>query len=150
MFIESSFTKEFEPPSRTVAVSGTEEGFYAGMDELSDQDFDDFSDGDDYEEMYMKRKRGSTKRPAKPAASAAAKRQSQGVILDPTVEYKPYVCDFCGVRYKTKPGLNYHLNHSHGVAPGRYDTFWGSGWAGVDWGVPLADFDPMYIFWSNM
>jgi len=113
-----SFGKEFEAPSRAVAVGGAEEGFYAGMDELSDQDFDDFSDGDDYEELYMKRKRGSTKRPAKPATTAAAKRQSQGVILDPTVEYKPYVCDFCGVRYKTKPGLNYHLNHSHGVAPG--------------------------------
>lgn len=112
--------KEFEFPNRIAAVGGAEEGFYAGMDEISDQDIEDFSDGDDYEEIHMKRKRGSSKRPAKAAASAAGKKQSQSLILDPSMEYKPYVCDYCGVRYKTKPGLNYHLNHSHRVAPGRH------------------------------
>jgi zinc finger protein ubi-d4 len=58
------------------------------------------SDYDDYEE-YSTRKKKKKK--------DAPKRKR--------VEYsdaeKPYSCDLCGARYKTRPGLSYHYSHSH-------------------------------------
>lgn len=58
------------------------------------------SDYDDYEE-YSTRKKKKKK--------DAPKRKR--------VEYsdaeKPYACDLCGARYKTRPGLSYHYSHSH-------------------------------------
>jgi len=58
------------------------------------------SDYDDYEE-YSTRKKKKKK--------DAPKRKR--------IEYsdaeKPYSCDICGARYKTRPGLSYHYSHSH-------------------------------------
>ncbi|OQR74393.1 zinc finger protein-like, partial [Tropilaelaps mercedesae] len=30
------------------------------------------------------------------------------------VDDKPFVCDICGAKYKTRPGLSYHYTHTHG------------------------------------
>nr|CAI5841044.1 unnamed protein product [Callosobruchus analis] len=61
----------------------------------------------DYEEDYRKRrKRKGTGRGRKKAA---------GHSFEPTPgdPDKPYACELCGARYKTRPGLTYHYNHSH-------------------------------------
>lgn len=58
------------------------------------------SDYDDYEEYGSRKKRKKRETP---------KRKR--------VEYsdaeKPYSCELCGARYKTRPGLSYHYSHSH-------------------------------------
>ncbi|KAI1285302.1 Zinc finger protein ubi-d4 [Halotydeus destructor] len=60
------------------------------------------SDFDDYEEY------GSKKKKRKKGESSSKRKR---------VEYsdaeKPYACDLCGARYKTRPGLSYHYSHSH-------------------------------------
>ncbi|XP_008485868.1 zinc finger protein ubi-d4 B-like [Diaphorina citri] len=34
-------------------------------------------------------------------------------FVDLTDSDKPFACDLCGARYKTRPGLTYHYTHSH-------------------------------------
>lgn len=70
--------------------------------EIDDQE----SDFEDYEDTYAKRKKKKTTTPTR------GKRRSMG--FDPATEAeKPYQCDLCGARYKTRPGLSYHYSHSH-------------------------------------
>jgi len=61
------------------------------------------SDFDDYEE-YSSRKKKS-------------KRGGKEVMKKKRIDYsdaeKPYQCELCGARYKTRPGLSYHYSHSH-------------------------------------
>jgi len=33
--------------------------------------------------------------------------------LNPEEKEKPYACEVCNARYKTRPGLSYHYNHFH-------------------------------------
>ena len=33
--------------------------------------------------------------------------------VNPEEREKPYACDVCNARYKTRPGLSYHYNHFH-------------------------------------
>ncbi|XP_054152993.1 zinc finger protein ubi-d4-like isoform X2 [Oppia nitens] len=58
------------------------------------------SDFDDYEEY-----------------SARKKKKKKDTPKRKRVEYsdaeKPFSCDVCGARYKTRPGLSYHYSHSH-------------------------------------
>ncbi|RWS13649.1 Zinc finger protein DPF3-like protein [Dinothrombium tinctorium] len=81
------------------------DGWYPEYDDGSDLpdagELDDpESDYDDYEE-YSSRKR----------------RRKRDTQKRKRVEYsdaeKPYSCDICGARYKTRPGLSYHYSHSH-------------------------------------
>ncbi|PVD38756.1 hypothetical protein C0Q70_01379 [Pomacea canaliculata] len=66
---------------------------------------DDQSDISDYEDQLRGRKR-------KKAASSRGRRK---IEKDPNAEdkEKPYVCEACGARYKTRPGLAYHYTHFH-------------------------------------
>lgn len=83
----------------------SKDGWYAEYDDGSDLpdagELDDpESDYDDYEEYSSRKKKKRKETP---------KRKR--------VEYsdaeKPYACELCGARYKTRPGLSYHYTHSH-------------------------------------
>ncbi|BES88753.1 zinc finger protein ubi-d4 [Nesidiocoris tenuis] len=106
-------------------------------DELELQAMEGFEDVDpdsdyDYEETYSKRrkKRGGGKQPGggrggltpseTPHPKKGAKGTGQGRGRKKGMNYaeltdseKPFVCDICGARYKTRPGLTYHYTHSH-------------------------------------
>jgi len=106
-------------------------------DELADfQAMDGFDDADpdsdyDYEETYSKKrkKRAAGGKPprgnvAPPAESPHPKKGTKGTgqgrgrkkgpnYGEITDSEKPFSCDLCGARYKTRPGLTYHYTHSH-------------------------------------
>ncbi|XP_023248451.1 mucin-19 [Copidosoma floridanum] len=87
----------------------------------------------DYEESYSsKRKRrkprGSGHHPARnhpPATDSPSGKRTKGggrgrkkVNYDASDTDKPFVCDLCSARYKTRPGLVYHYSHSHSTSSG--------------------------------
>ncbi|XP_014285438.1 zinc finger protein ubi-d4 B isoform X1 [Halyomorpha halys] len=103
-------------------------------EELELQAMEGFDDADpdsdyDYEETYSKKrkKRGAPGKPAKnttmsdsPHAKKGPKGTGQGRGRKKGINYsemgdseKPFSCDLCGARYKTRPGLTYHYTHSH-------------------------------------
>jgi len=69
------------------------------FDFLNDNDNENESDLDDYEEA--KRKKGKK-------GKGGSKKRSELTNDD-----KPFTCDKCGVKYKTKPGLTYHIQKMH-------------------------------------
>lgn len=73
---------------------------------------DDQSDISDFEQEYIKKK----KRKGKGAARGRKKRggpdREEKEKIDEEKE-KPYACEVCNARYKTRPGLSYHYNHFH-------------------------------------
>lgn len=97
-------------------------------DELDLQAMDGFDEPDpdsdyDYEETYTKRKKrrgpgSKLQRGSQPSESGVKKTPGRGrkkiinysELTDPD---KPFGCDLCGARYKTRPGLTYHYTHSH-------------------------------------
>uniref|UniRef100_K1PVM8 Zinc finger protein ubi-d4 n=1 Tax=Magallana gigas TaxID=29159 RepID=K1PVM8_MAGGI len=69
---------------------------------------DDQSDISDYEETYIKKKK------KKQSSGRGRKKNTEKEAPQVTEEKdKPYSCEACGARYKTKPGLQYHYNHFH-------------------------------------
>ncbi|KAL7300423.1 hypothetical protein TKK_0006848 [Trichogramma kaykai] len=109
--------------------------FYDEQDML---DIDPYEEPDpdsdfDYEESYSsKRKRrkprGGGHHPGRshPTSSdtPTGKRTKGGgrgrkkANYDPSDSDKPFVCDLCSARYKTRPGLVYHYGHSHSTSSG--------------------------------
>ena len=79
---------------------------------------DDDSDGDDYEDSRKRKsKKGQSNRSSTKPRRAAAGAASSAVAAAAaalTDDDKPYVCERCGMRYKTKPGLSYHMHKTHG------------------------------------
>ncbi|XP_052688892.1 zinc finger protein ubi-d4-like isoform X4 [Crassostrea angulata] len=68
---------------------------------------DDQSDISDYEETYIKKKK-------KKSSGRGRKKNTEKEAPQVTEEKdKPYSCEACGARYKTRPGLQYHYNHFH-------------------------------------
>ncbi|XP_039281260.1 zinc finger protein neuro-d4 isoform X3 [Nilaparvata lugens] len=126
---DSSGHKEEAAPKVTV----TDEPWY--YDELDLHAMDGFDEPDpdsdyDYEEPYPKRKkkravfgkpRGGnlaaptdSPHPRKPKAQGPGRGRKKGMVYaDLTDADKPFACDQCGARYKTRPGLTYHYTHSH-------------------------------------
>ncbi|XP_017781243.1 PREDICTED: zinc finger protein ubi-d4 B-like [Nicrophorus vespilloides] len=106
----------------------SKEWFYDEQDML-DMDAYDEPDPDsdlDYEESYSKRnkKRRGTGRgrgvdspgtPGRRKGSGRGRKKSSIHNFDPTPgdPDKPFACELCGARYKTRPGLTYHYGHSH-------------------------------------
>ncbi|XP_014260007.1 zinc finger protein ubi-d4 B isoform X2 [Cimex lectularius] len=97
------------------------------MEGFDDQDPD--SDYD-YEETYSKRRkkgrggktpgRGGATPTDSPHPKKGGKGTGQGRGRKKGINYaeigdseKPFSCDLCGARYKTRPGLTYHYTHSH-------------------------------------
>ncbi|CAF1002588.1 unnamed protein product [Brachionus calyciflorus] len=69
------------------------------QDDFFDNEDNDDSEDNDYEETKKKRKRNS--RRGKKNENVAAG------------DEKPFTCDRCGIKYKTKPGLTYHIQKAH-------------------------------------
>ncbi|XP_034235372.1 zinc finger protein ubi-d4 B-like [Thrips palmi] len=102
--------------------------WYINEDDMFDMEGFDEPDPDsdyDYEESYRKKKKRSSKpargsssndsphnKKAKPAGRGRQKKNPT-VYPDPSDPEKPFGCDICGARYKTRPGLTYHFTHSH-------------------------------------
>lgn len=86
------------------------------------------TDSSDYEETYVKkRKKGKGSEKGKAAAKdptfrgpkrgSGKGRGKKEKDLDGSQDKdKPYSCEFCSMKYKTRPGLSYHMNHSHNKA----------------------------------
>ncbi|KAH1008214.1 hypothetical protein HUJ05_008790 [Dendroctonus ponderosae] len=112
----------------------SKEWFYDEQDMLEMETFDEPDpDSDlDYEESYTKRRRGrkgtgrvmynsAVYTPSTPGRKRGAgrgrgkKTGPGGHNYDPTPgdPDKPFACELCGARYKTRPGLTYHYGHSH-------------------------------------
>ncbi|KAK3919097.1 Zinc finger protein neuro-d4 [Frankliniella fusca] len=100
--------------------------WYINEDDIYDMDGFDEPDPDsdyDYEESYRKKKKRNSKptrgastdsphnKKAKPVGRGRKKNPT--VYPDPSDPDKPFGCDICGARYKTRPGLTYHFTHSH-------------------------------------
>jgi len=90
--------------------------FYEDM-QVEAEDFEEpDADSDfDYEESSAKKKKKKAapppKTPSKP--STRGRKKQIPVNYDATDTEKPYSCETCGARYKTRPGLTYHYTHSH-------------------------------------
>lgn len=72
---------------------------------------DDQSDISDFEETYIKKR----KKKGKGGARGRKKKADKDVEKEKMEEEreKPYACEVCNARYKTRPGLSYHYNHFH-------------------------------------
>lgn len=83
--------------SRTNGNENEWHDIHDNFNDLNENDVD--SDADDYEDPKRKKsKRGRGKKAAAPKDGN---------------DDKPFVCDRCGVKYKTKPGLTYHIQKAH-------------------------------------
>ncbi|ODN00826.1 Zinc finger protein-likeubi-d4 B [Orchesella cincta] len=118
--VESS---PFPPPAASIGFNedsrdstkdeSKPEWFY---DELEMPDVADFEEPDpdsdyDYEEYSSRRKK---KKPPAKAPRTPASRGRRKITYDAVTDpEKPFACDICGARYKTRPGLTYHYTHSH-------------------------------------
>ncbi|XP_075586394.1 LOW QUALITY PROTEIN: zinc finger protein ubi-d4 [Dermatophagoides farinae] len=73
------------------------------------------SDYDDYEEYNSRKKK--SKRKETTTTSSTSSSTTTPTLKKKRSEYtdseKPYQCELCGARYKTRPGLSYHYSHSH-------------------------------------
>uniref|UniRef100_Q6DJ77 D4, zinc and double PHD fingers family 2 n=1 Tax=Xenopus tropicalis TaxID=8364 RepID=Q6DJ77_XENTR len=94
------------------------------------------SDSSDFEETYIKKK-GKKKEKKVGLPKELVNKNSQRTIASSKTtpstnrgrskkekemeilsdKDKPYACDLCGARYKTRPGLTYHMAHSHNKQP---------------------------------
>lgn len=74
-------------------------------------ELDDESDYDDDEEYTSSRRKANKRRKAQQQLSDPIREKRKRIEY--TNAEKPFVCDICGIRYKTRPGLAYHYNHSH-------------------------------------
>lgn len=102
---QQAVVKNDNSESTDKLFDNSKDGWYADYDDGSDLpdagELDDpESDYDDYEEYSSRKKKKRKETP---------KRKR--------VEYsdaeKPFSCELCGARYKTRPGLSYHYTHSH-------------------------------------
>ncbi|XP_008554531.1 zinc finger protein DPF3 isoform X2 [Microplitis demolitor] len=114
----------------------SKDGWYYDEQDMIDIDAFDEPDQDsdyDYEESYSskrkrRRHRGSGHHPARshpPATDSPGTKRTKGggrgrkkANYDVTDSDKPFVCDLCSARYKTRPGLVYHYGHSHSTSSG--------------------------------
>lgn len=88
----------------------------AGELDDAESDYDDY---DEYPSRKKKKKKDAPKRKRVEYSDAE----------------KPYSCDICGARYKTRPGLSYHYSHSHqndSSAPSGPNSVGGSSGRGND------------------
>ncbi|GJQ77849.1 hypothetical protein Trydic_g16104 [Trypoxylus dichotomus] len=107
----------------------SKEWFYDEQDMIDMEAYDEPDpDSDlDYEESYSKRSkrrkgagrgRGGSDSPSTPGrrkGGGRGRKKASAHSFDPTPgdPDKPFACELCGARYKTRPGLTYHYGHSH-------------------------------------
>ncbi|XP_021947352.1 zinc finger protein ubi-d4 [Folsomia candida] len=107
---QESSNKETPKPDPEITK---QDWFYDELDVPDAGEFDEpDADSDyDYEESYSS-KRKKKKTPAKTPRQQNKNRRK--ITYDPIGDSeKPFACDLCGARYKTRPGLTYHYTHSH-------------------------------------
>jgi len=96
------------------------------MNELEDvADFNDTLDMNDEpesdydDEEYSSRKKKKKKNELGNSTKKGKKSSSnQSSAAESGSSDKPYKCDLCNMRYKTRPGLSYHYSHTHSVDVG--------------------------------
>ncbi|KAF2898828.1 hypothetical protein ILUMI_07346 [Ignelater luminosus] len=106
----------------------SKEWYYDEQDMLEMDAYDEpDQDSDlDYEETYSKRtkrrkgagrSRGtdSPSTPGRRKGGGRGRKKAYAHNFEPTPgdPDKPFACELCGARYKTRPGLTYHYGHSH-------------------------------------
>ncbi|XP_072751844.1 uncharacterized protein D4 isoform X3 [Anoplolepis gracilipes] len=114
----------------------SKDAWYYDEQDMLDMDAYEEPDPDsdyDYEESYSsKRKRRKTRggghHPARshpPSTDTPGGKRTKGggrgrkkANYDSVDTDKPFVCDLCSARYKTRPGLVYHYGHSHSTSSG--------------------------------
>ncbi|EFN62385.1 Zinc finger protein ubi-d4 A [Camponotus floridanus] len=114
----------------------SKDAWYYDEQDMLDMDAYEEPDPDsdyDYEESYSsKRKRRKTRggghHPARshpPSTDSPGGKRTKGggrgrkkANYDTVDTDKPFVCDLCSARYKTRPGLVYHYGHSHSTSSG--------------------------------
>ncbi|XP_042867286.1 zinc finger protein ubi-d4 A-like isoform X1 [Penaeus japonicus] len=111
------------PQEDVVVPYENKEPFY--YDETSFLEDEDDEPDDDDDDTYSTRSTPTRKRkkapkipkPPKPPSSRGRKKKevqpkapTEG---DEETPGKPYECQLCGARYKTRQGLSYHLSHTH-------------------------------------
>ncbi|XP_076625001.1 double PHD fingers d4 isoform X1 [Colletes latitarsis] len=114
----------------------SKDAWYYDEQDMLDMDTYDEPDPEsdyDYEESYSsKRKRrkprGAGHHPTRshpPATDSPGSKRTKGggrgrkkTNYDAADTDKPFVCDLCSARYKTRPGLVYHYGHSHSTSSG--------------------------------
>jgi hypothetical protein len=85
------------------------EDSFENYDMIGEDPVNGYNDSDqdvDYDEPNKRKKPAGKRGPGKGNGRRATSSAS--------TEDKPFVCDKCGVKYKTKPGLSYHIQKSHG------------------------------------
>ena len=83
-------------------------------DTIDNEDNESDYDDDDYTTNKKKKKKKNeltnSTRKKKGVQSSSNATASATDLID-----KPYKCDLCGMKYKTRPGLSYHYSHTHSV-----------------------------------
>lgn len=87
------------------------------MNELDDvNDFNDTIDNDDNESDFDEEYSSKKKKKKKDNLTSTGKKKKAAVQpIELNSNDKPYKCDLCGMKYKTRPGLSYHYSHTHSV-----------------------------------
>ncbi|XP_050356350.1 zinc finger protein ubi-d4 isoform X1 [Nymphalis io] len=125
--------------SQSAAKDDPKEWFYdeLAMEEMeTGEEPDPESDEDYYDDTYANRRKRRGAAPTGPGsrggrvrkpmpddtpvkrgrAGRGRKRAGQGTLLPyevPGDSEKPFGCELCGAKYKTRPGLTYHFTHTH-------------------------------------
>ncbi|XP_064112071.1 zinc finger protein DPF3-like isoform X2 [Macrobrachium nipponense] len=93
-----------------------ETAFYEDEEEEPDDDDDDTYSA---RTTTARKRKKPAKVPKPPKQSSGRGRKKREGAIKPMVEVdeetpgKPYECQLCGARYKTRQGLSYHLSHTH-------------------------------------
>ncbi|KAL1517520.1 hypothetical protein ABEB36_001276 [Hypothenemus hampei] len=128
--IENPALQDNDSKDSQLLSGDAKDWYYDEQDMLEMENYDEPDpDSDlDYEESYSKRKRGrkssgrgrtdSPNTPGRKRGSGRGRGKKTGPgghNYEPTPgdPDKPFACELCGARYKTRPGLTYHYGHSH-------------------------------------
>ncbi|XP_037077347.1 zinc finger protein ubi-d4-like [Pollicipes pollicipes] len=102
----------FNEDSSASLNDGSKDGWYFEDAEIDRDDFEENSDASDYDfdDRYRKKKKSASSQKRSSGRSSSSRRRA----ADPDEEAKkPWACELCAARYKTRPGLTYHYAHSH-------------------------------------
>jgi len=106
--IENSLKVENNPDSNDKLFENSKDNFFQDFETGSDipdaGELEEESDYDEYEEY------GSRRRKRRGYISRRKKSEHKD-------SEKPFTCDICGMKYKTRGGLNYHFSHTHSSDP---------------------------------
>ncbi|KYB28897.1 hypothetical protein TcasGA2_TC032347 [Tribolium castaneum] len=126
--IENPALQDTDSKDSQLLKDDSKDWYYDDQDMLEMDAYDEpDQDSDlDYEETYSKRSkrrkntgrgRGGNDSPSTPGRKKGSGRGRKKAVhsFEPTPgdPDKPFACELCGARYKTRPGLTYHYSHSH-------------------------------------